>query len=201
MTTYNPLNHYWLATDGRMFSSAAQALVPADPVLSAQASVWPRDDAGAQTDAALQDVLRPFGVSVNLSYYAAYARWLKIEGGITVNGIPFPCDQGTLSALNSATIYVESVAGAGATINWKLPDGTFTQLNKDEIKQLQLASQGFCQACYNCESSMLTGIAGGTVTTRLQVDDAFAAINTAYTKTASAEGMSISETLLRRRSR
>lgn len=199
MTTYNPFDHHWLAEDGRMFSSAAQALVPSNPELAAWATPWPRDAANAQTDAALQDVLRPFGVSVNLSYYAAYVRWQKIEGGITVNGIPFPCDQGTLSALNSATIYTGSTPGAGAVINWKLPDGSFTQLNKTEINELQLASQGFCQACYTCENDVLIDIAAGAMTTREQIDTAFAAINTAFSKSAAPEGVTLSETLLRRR--
>ena len=201
MTTYNPLNHYWKADDGRVFSSAAQALVPAnDPGLAAGfASPWPRDAANAQTDAALQEVLKPFGVAVNLNYYAAYARWLKIDAGITVNGIPFPCDQGTLSALNSATIYTGSTQGAGATISWKLPDGTFTELNKTEVSELQLAAQGFCQACYTCENDTLIAIAAGTITTREQVDAAFAVINNAFTKSAGVEGVTVSETLLRRR--
>ena len=199
---YNPLNHYWKADDGRVFSSATQAVVPADDpgAVAGMHSPWPRDAANAQTDAALQDVLRPYGIAVNLRYYAALARWRKIDAGITINGIPFPCDQVTLSALNSATIYLESASGQSTVINWKLPDGTFTQLNKTEINELQLASQSFCQACYNCESQQLSGITAGTITTREQVDAAFAAITTAFSKTALPEGMSLlSESLLRRR--
>ena len=203
--TYNPLNHYWLAADNRLFSSAVQALVPTtDPAFAAWGGTptpWPRDAAGVQTDAALQEVLTPYSVFVNLPNYTADVRWRKIETGIVVNGIPFPCDQGTLSALNSATIYTESATGSGAVINWKLPDGSFTQLNKSEINELQLASQGFCQACFTCENDTLIAITAGSITTREQVDTAFAAINNSFTKSVAPEGMAISETLLRRRRR
>ena len=200
---YNPFNNYWLADDGRLFSSAVQALVsttdPGFVVWGGVPTPWPRDAANAQTDAALQEVLTPYNVFVNLPNYTADVRWRKIETGIVVNGIPFPCDQGTLSALNSATIYTGSTQGAGAVINWKLPDGTFTQLNKSEVNELQLASQGFCQACFTCENDTLIAITAGTITTREQVDAAFAAVSNSFTKTAAPEGMAISETLLRRR--
>ena len=197
--SYNPFDHYWLADDGRLFSSAAQSLVTPETDTGEDKTPWPRDAAGAQTDAALQDVLTPYNVFVNLPNYTADVRWRKIETGIVVNGIPFPCDQGTLSALNSATIYTESATGSGAVINWKLPDGSFTQLNKTEINELQLASQSFCQACYTCENDTLIAITAGTITTREQVDTAFAAINNAFTKASAPEGMMISETLLTRR--
>ena len=63
---YDPKNWYWLAEDGRLFSSAVAAQVPkTDPAYAAWReaggfpTTWPRDDAGEQTDAALQEVLAP----------------------------------------------------------------------------------------------------------------------------------------------
>jgi hypothetical protein len=68
--TYDPFNHYWVRDDGAVFSSAARGLVAADdPDFEAWkaagqlTTVWPRDDTGAQTDAALNDVLTPYGLA------------------------------------------------------------------------------------------------------------------------------------------
>lgn len=68
---YNPLDWYWAAEDGRLFASArATSVQPSDKEFAAwkasgrAPTAWPRDDAGAQTDAALQEVLAPYGISV-----------------------------------------------------------------------------------------------------------------------------------------
>jgi hypothetical protein len=68
---YDPRDHYWRADDGRIYSSKAQALVAdndhayqewlATPRIP---TAWPVDENGAQTDAALNDVLAPFGLQV-----------------------------------------------------------------------------------------------------------------------------------------
>lgn len=78
---YDPADWYWLADDGRLFASARVALVAAtDAVYVAWgasggvATVWPRDDAGNQTIAALQDVLAPRGLYADLKAYAAARR-------------------------------------------------------------------------------------------------------------------------------
>lgn len=66
-------NWYWLAEDGRVFASARQVIVDDDDdaylawlAAGHVATPWPRDDAGEQTDAAMQDVLRPYGLWVGL---------------------------------------------------------------------------------------------------------------------------------------
>lgn len=66
-----PFDHYWAAEDGRVFSSARCATVAKDDAGYAawcdangcSGTVWPSDEAGAQTLAALDDVLRPYGLS------------------------------------------------------------------------------------------------------------------------------------------
>jgi hypothetical protein len=91
---FNPFNWYWLADDGRIFSSLQQAQVPAtdqdytDFCQVNQPTPWPYDSQGAQTDASLQDVLEQHGtIFANNTYYAAYQRWLAECGGITITGI------------------------------------------------------------------------------------------------------------------
>ncbi|MET3969084.1 hypothetical protein [Bradyrhizobium sp. S3.9.1] len=59
---YAPLTWYWLAADGRIYSSARSMLVPdtdanyVEFCRGGPASEWPRDANGDQTDRALQDV-------------------------------------------------------------------------------------------------------------------------------------------------
>lgn len=67
-----PNDWYWLALDGRLFSSARGEIVPlTDAEYLAWRDInlptpWPRDDVGDQTDAALQEVLTPYGIHVSL---------------------------------------------------------------------------------------------------------------------------------------
>jgi hypothetical protein len=67
---YNPRAWFWLAEDGRVFGSAASKTTDVEDdaykAWSEDGSVatpWPRDDAGKQTDAALDDVLAPYGLA------------------------------------------------------------------------------------------------------------------------------------------
>ena len=71
LSIYNPYDWYWLADDGRLYASARGGLADAsDPaylswgVLCGVATPWPRDDDGVQTDAALQQVLTPYGLDL-----------------------------------------------------------------------------------------------------------------------------------------
>lgn len=66
---FNPRDWYWLADDGRLFSSARTSLVDkTDKDFVAWCSGlrnptrWPQDDEGEQTYASLQDVLTPYGL-------------------------------------------------------------------------------------------------------------------------------------------
>nr|WP_282188626.1 hypothetical protein [Brucella tritici] len=60
---YDPMNWYWKADDGRIYSSAAQALVNSDDktyvawCFENTPTRWPVDDVGGQSDAALEWVL------------------------------------------------------------------------------------------------------------------------------------------------
>lgn len=73
LRAYNPLDWYWLAADGRLFSSARAELVAEDDAAFAAwaehgaPTVWPRNEAGEQTTAALQAVLAPHGLYVDLA--------------------------------------------------------------------------------------------------------------------------------------
>jgi hypothetical protein len=177
-----PSQWYWLADDGRVYSGPLEATVDASDsgytdwtTLGNVPTAWPRDAAGNQTDAALQDVLTGYGMFANLKYYAADARYRKASGGVTIGGKPYLSDPVSRNTVSSAHDY--AVANPGHITDWKLADGTFIQLNESQLAHVLQQMATFVQSCFTCESNMVAGVDGGTVTTKAQVDAAFAAIS------------------------
>lgn len=196
ITTINPANHFWIiggsTTD--VYSSASNTLVALDDQTYVD---WTANNAASNilNEAELADVLRLNGSPLaewllqapsfiqptpttftqdQLKAYSADARWHKENGGIVVNGIPFPTDQRTTDALNTAFIYTQS--NAAATFSWKLPDGTFVTIDKQGIADLQSAVSAFGQSCFACEDSTATAIDSDTVTDIAAIDAAYAAV-------------------------
>jgi hypothetical protein len=179
MTVYN---NFWLADDARVYGSAKQLITnDADPDYVAWtgngnvATPWPRDNASNQTPAALQDALTPHGLFADLTYYAADARFRKASGGVTIGGKPYLSDPVSRNTVASAHDY--AVANPGHITDWKLADGTFIQLDEPGLAHVLQQMATFVQACFTCENTTATSITGGSITTRAQVDSAFAAIS------------------------
>ena len=68
---YTPTNWYWIAENGRIYSSAKQAIINSkdDAFIKWQASgylptPWPKDAQGQQSDSALAEVIAPFGLKL-----------------------------------------------------------------------------------------------------------------------------------------
>jgi hypothetical protein len=67
---YNFLDWYWLAEDGRIWSSKKRAQVTADDpeyvawLVGGGPTEWPRDEAGNQTDEALTAVFESYDIKV-----------------------------------------------------------------------------------------------------------------------------------------
>lgn len=185
--TYNPFNWYWLADDARVYASARQLVVAdTDPdyVTWAEAntaSQWPRDDAGNQTNDALQAVIAPYGLFVDLYYYAASVHSTTASGGIVLNDIPLASDRVTQSAVDAAYSYAQN--NVDATYTGKLADGSFVVMDKAQLTDYAMALTAFNQSCNVCESDICDGIDGGTITERAQVDAAFAAIPNTFATT------------------
>jgi hypothetical protein len=185
----DPFNWFWLADDSRVYGSAKQTITTnADPDYVAWvnaggvATIWPRDDAGNQTDAALQTVLDPYGIFANLTYYTANARFLHASGGVTITSLAagkvFMTDVVSRNTVSSA--YGFSQADVSQTFSWKLADGSFVTLDNAGVTTLHADVATFVQSCFTCESDTINGISGGSITTRQQVDDAFAAISNVF---------------------
>lgn len=174
-------DNYWLADDGRVFGSKTQTIVNAsDPNYVAWsssflASPWPPDVAGNQTNLSLQAMLTPYNLWVDLPSYNAAARFNKASGGCTIGGKPYMSDPVARNTLGSAHDY--AVANPGHITDWKLADGTFIQLNEAGLAHALQQMVTFVQACFTCESNTLASINGATITTKAQVDAAYAAIS------------------------
>ena len=69
---YIPFNHYWIKSDGSIYSSRANAMISKDDAEYLAwrqfntPTPWPKSDRGAETDAALADVLSPYGIILNI---------------------------------------------------------------------------------------------------------------------------------------
>ena len=179
---FDPANWYWLATDGRLFSSASGTLVqPDDTTYVAWLAAgftptpWPQDTNNVQSAAALQDTIAPYGLFANLSYYAASARFNRETGGFTVGGNLFPTDRDTQSKLTAAVVLAH--VNPSATFTWKLADGTFTPpLTASQLISSASAIGAFVNALFAAEDTINQGITSGTITTRAQIDAAIAAV-------------------------
>jgi len=174
----NPTDWYWLADDGRLFSSKSQTLVTVDdPAYVAwdvtyDATPWPVDDAGAQTDASLQALLEPFDMFVNLSYYTVNKRWRTEVGGLTATaGFPIKTDDRSQAKLTG--LYTASVENPAVITQYQAANYTVQQIDAAGMLQLHIDLLTHINFCFDTSAAVLAGIADGTVTTREQIDAAF----------------------------
>lgn len=180
---YNPYDWYWLADDGRLYSSTRQHSVPnTDPdyiawqeANEAQPTAWPRDVDGNQTDAELQTVLFPYRIAVDLKAYAFMERDQKEHDGCSITGVAGVTEVRT-DAYTQSLIdrYHQVVAGNPAfTVAWMLPDRSTVTLDQAAINAMFDQTTAFIAGTYNTYSSTISGIDGGTITTTEQIDQAF----------------------------
>lgn len=181
LNEYNPRHWYWGPyTDGRFYASAQQDFVDADDEGLAEwrargfaPTLWPRDESGAQTTAALQDVLTPHGIFVDLAAYTADKRWRLETGGITVGGAPVRTDRESQAMINGAFALAKD--SPSTSILFKTAAG-FASLNADAIVGIGRAVAAHVQACFAAEADVLYRINAGDISTKEQIDAAFAAL-------------------------
>ena len=179
-----------------MFASARQAIVEAsDPDYSTWvegggiATPWPRDAAGNQTNEALQAVIAPYGMFVDLVSYTAAKRYETEQGGIMLSsGMPIRTDDrsqakisGVMLAAKYPPVPVKAPPGGSGpafTTKWHAVDGNVYPLDTPAIVAMSGELQLHIDQCFEAASAVLAGIADGTITTREQVDQAFATMPT-----------------------
>ena len=176
---FDPSKCYWIADDGRVYSGPAQ-----QPVDDADADYqdhvndglpvrsWPRDIEGNQTTEALQDVLTPYGMFASLSGYAADVRWRKEVGGISVGDVPVSTDDRSKQMIMGARIAAE--ADSGFTTPWVGSDGSISTLNATQVVAVSNAVLAHVSSCFATFATVSANIADETITTREEIDAAFA---------------------------
>lgn len=183
---YDPTNWYWRADDDRLYSSARQSLIESDDSAflawvadGRRATRWPVDADGEQTDAALQDVLAPHGLTLwpvplkeKLTAYAAAARWQKEIGGIVVGGAPIATDDRSKQMIIGARLAAD--ADPAWTTQWVGADGSVHPVNAAAMIAISDAVQAHVNACFVTYASVKSAIDAGDITTTEEIDDAFA---------------------------
>ena len=178
MSATFPSNWYWLAEDGRVFASARQQIVTVEDEgymawrTAASPTPWPRDDDGAQTDTALQEVLAPYGLFVDhpaaLAAYAADKRWRVETGGIRVAGTPIATDDRSKTMIMGARIKAD--ADPQYAVGWKTNAG-FVTLTSVQIVGISDAVLAHVDACFAAEATVRAGIESGDIQTIAEIDN------------------------------
>ncbi len=176
--TYDPVNWYWLADDGRLFASGRQAIV-ADSDHTYQdwltegnfPSRWPVDDNNIQSNAALQWIFENAGVNifVELNAYAASKRYAVETGGIIVNDMHVATDRASQSMITGAYNYAQ--ANPGVMVQFKTAAG-FLELTATQMTAIADAVGSHVQAAFATESSVAAAIQAGTISTFAEIDAA-----------------------------
>jgi hypothetical protein len=185
---FNPYAWYWLADDGRIFSSASETQVSANDsgyqaFLQIDAPTpWPRDDDGDQTDDSLQAVLDAYGKFASLNSYNLNARWLKEQGGMTVTGlsvgsVPIKTDDRSQAKINGVRIaIIDGKLSGSTTTSYFAADRNFYVMSLADMQKMSDQLQSFIASTFTVSQTTTNGIAGGTITTRAQVDQAYSGI-------------------------
>jgi hypothetical protein len=121
----------------------------------------------------------PAPSKTELLAYNANARFARASGGVSIAGLPYFSDPTARNTIGSAHDY--AVANPGHITDWKLADGTFTQLNEVQLAHALQQMATFVQSCFTCESNNQAAINGGSMTSYAQINAAFAAISNVLT--------------------
>lgn len=113
--------------------------------------------------------------------YNADARYRKASGGVIITSLSpvlFLTDPTSRNTVNSA--YQYAATNPAHLTHWKMSDGTFIDLTSAQMTTLNNTMTTFVQSCFTMESTNLTGIGNGSITTIAQIDAAFAGISNVF---------------------
>ncbi|NGO64184.1 DUF4376 domain-containing protein [Rhizobium daejeonense] len=175
---FDPANWYWIREDGALYSSASRAFVAAndtDYVLwlrtGAMPTPYPRDASGAESEAELAEVLRPYGVFVRLADYAAAKRYALETGGFVYGGNLIATDRDSQAAIGNGAL-AATVIGSEFSTAWKCADGSFLSLGQDEMLAMATAVMNFISSCFSAEAVIVRAIEEGNIANQQEVDAA-----------------------------
>lgn len=84
----------------------------------------------------------------------------------------YPSDRETQAKLTAAALFAQ--VDNTQTFQWKLADGSFSE-TLSAAQMIAAAVGGYVNSCFAEEAEVVAEIDGGTITTREQIDAAFAA--------------------------
>ena len=112
---------------------------------------------------------------VDLTAYAADARWRHETGGATWSGWPIHTDA-TSQTKYLAELQAIEIGARTDGDGWKFADGIFRPVSNADFAALATAARAHVRACFAAEAAVLADIAAGTIATTAEVDAAFAAL-------------------------
>ncbi|UPT99200.1 DUF4376 domain-containing protein [Bradyrhizobium barranii subsp. apii] len=175
MRQYDIKDWYWFIAEDRdnVWSSLQAASVPiADEGYAAFV-------AGGNTAAPIEfaDLRQMFAEQYPggmLDTYTASRRWQKEQSGITLSfGMPIKTDDRAQAKISGA--YLAAQLSAAVTTPWHAADGTVHDLTADQLDAMNIELLTHINDCFSVSADVLAQIAAGTITTREQIDEAFAA--------------------------
>ena len=114
-----------------------------------------------------------------LAAYAVARRNDAIAGGILFNGAPIPTDEKGRGFVAGA--YAAAQANPSLSKRWQISNApiVFVTFTNAELLALGLAVDAMVQSCFDVLDDMAP-LLGGVITTRDQIDAAFAGINRVF---------------------
>lgn len=104
--------------------------------------------------------------------YAADCRWRKEIGGIVVSGVSVATDDRSKQMILGARLAAE--ADNGFTTPWVGSDGSINTLGAAQVIAISNAVLAHVAGCFATFADLQSDITDGTITTRQQVETAFA---------------------------
>lgn len=181
MQAFDIRNWYWLIGNDidRVFSSERASYIPVDD--AAYTSWLARGNFPTPTDTEeeliaylaprLPDLVLLF--PRGLLAYAPIARWRKETGGIVVGGVPVATDDRSKQMILGARLAAE--ADSGFTTPWVGSDGSINTLNAAQVIAISDAVLAHVAGCFATFAAIKADIDTGDITTREEIDAAFAA--------------------------
>lgn len=148
-----------------------------------QILTWNTAKLGAQPSPTALAAMGVVIAAQNLLSYNAQALNTKRAAGITVSGLPLPCDPLTSGEFGGLRWIASDNAGV---LGWTqsvgpFPNGSFSPpLTSAQIISASKAVGGFVSAALAVGSATAAAITAGTVTTTAQIDAAYAALTTSF---------------------
>jgi hypothetical protein len=172
---YDPSNWYWIVAgdQSKAWSSAAAGFVDAD---DAAAYVAWLESGGGPTPigslAELTDVFAAQHPAGMLATYAADKRWKKEVGGITVSGVPVATDDRSKQMILGARVAAD--ADDNFATEWVGTDGNIYPLTAEQVVGISNAVLVHVASCFQIFATVMEEIESGAITTREEIDAAFA---------------------------